>query len=139
MSSHAAQHWDAWRGERHDAQSLVRFHDGVCCALRLYRRQCLYLTSHFSLRARTQPPSRPACVIRTGLSILLTNPKQSPCNWSLGQLLITSTSKPLPSMSSRDSDRGRDFAGSFPISFSNLCHGMLPFSDLSCSWQTLLY
>lgn len=124
-------------GERHGALSLVRFHDGVRCALRLYRRQCLYLTSHSSLRARTQPPSGPACVIRTGLSILLTNPKQSLCNWNLVQLLTASTSKPLPSMSSCDSDRGSDFAGSFSISFSNLCHCMLPFSDLVCSWQSL--
>lgn len=119
------------------ALSLVRFHDGVHCALTLYRWQCLYLTTRFSLRARIQPPSRPACVIKTGLSFLLTNPKQSLWNRSRVQLLITSTSKPLPSMSSWDSDTNSNFVGSFSISFSNLCHGTLPFSDLSCSWRSL--
>lgn len=114
----------------------MRPHDGVRCALRLYRRQCLYMTSICVPRARTQPPLRPACVISTGLWIVPTNPMQSLCNWSCVQLLLASTSKPLPSMPCCDSDRGSDFAGSFSTSFSNLCHGMLPFCDLSCSWHT---
>lgn len=82
MSSHAAQHRDAWRGEKPGVHSLVRSHDGVRCALRLYREQCQYMTSLSAPGARTQPPFRPACVIRTGLWTLLTNPIKSLCNWS---------------------------------------------------------
>lgn len=90
------QHQDAWRGARHGALVLLRSHDGVRCALRHYKWQCLYLTTRFPLRAGIQPPSCPACVIKTGTGALLTNPRPSLCNQSLLQLLVASASKPPP-------------------------------------------
>lgn len=37
--SRTAQRWDVWRGERRGALSLVRFHDGVPCALRALQKE----------------------------------------------------------------------------------------------------
>lgn len=94
-------------GERGAAPSAYCAFMMVSPALwELYRRKCLYLTSHVSLGVRIRPPFRPACVIRTGLKIVLTNPRQGLCNLSLVQLPITSAPEPLPSMSSCDFEGG---------------------------------
>ena len=92
---------------------------------------------HSSRRARTQPPPRPACVIKTG-------PEQ-PTDQSRAKPMKLETRAAAPSLHFKNLSQVCHPVILIPVvtllapsqfSVSNWCHGIRPLSDLWCSWQT---
>lgn len=107
-------------GARHGALGLLPFHDGVCCALRLYTEVCLYLTSQCRLRAAVRPPAPASpCAIRQAWASCRPIPTHACVTGALCSCFTASTSKPLPTMS--------------PLRFW-LCWLLLNFLFISVSW-----